>query len=395
MPLSFFSPRLVRFPSLLLLPHDKFNTFPPRSHEGFMSAKPAVRIATFSLVTLALSAALLAQNTPRESLLILSKQDHTVAIVDPTTLKVVAKIPVGNDPHEVIPSSDGNTAYVSNYGGGTYNTLTVVDVALQTPLATIDLGALRGPHGLDFAGGKVWFTAESAQAIASYDPATQKIDWILGTGQNRTHMIYVSPDAKRIVTTNVNSGTVSIIEKSAMRAPSGPPANSQQGTAPGAPPPGPIPGSQREDWNQTIITVGAGSEGFDVSPDAREIWTANAHDGSISIIDFAQKKLLQTLSANVGSANRLKFTPDGKQVFISTLSGPDVIVFDAITRKEIKRIPVGHGAAGIQMQPDNSRAFVACTPDNYVVAIDLKSLQVTAHIDAGPEPDGMAWAGRR
>jgi YVTN family beta-propeller protein len=360
-----------------------------------MSAKPAVRIATFSLLTLALSAALLAQNTPRESLLILSKQDHTVAIVDPTTLKVVAKIPVGNDPHEVIPSSDGNTAYVSNYGGGAYNTLTVVDVALQTPLATIDLGALRGPHGLDFAGGKVWFTAESAQAIASYDPATQKIDWILGTGQNRTHMIYVSPDAKRIVTTNVNSGTVSIMEKSAMRAPSGPPANSQQGTAPSAPPPGPLPGSQREDWNQTIIRVGAGSEGFDVSPDAREIWTANAHDGSISVIDFARKKLLQTLSANVQSANRLKFTPDGKHVFISTLSGPDLVVFDAVTRKEIKRIPVGHGAAGIQMQPDNSRAFVACTPDNYVVAIDLKSLQVTAHIDAGPEPDGMAWAGRR
>jgi YVTN family beta-propeller protein len=360
-----------------------------------MSAKPAARIVTFFLVTLALSAALLAQTTPRESLLILSKQDHTVAIVDPTTLKVVAKIPVGNDPHEVIASSDGNTAYVSNYGGGAYNTLTVVDVALQAPLATIDLGALRGPHGLDFVGGKVWFTAEAAQAIASYDPATQKIDWILGTGQNRTHMIYVSPDAKRVVTTNVSSGTVSIIEKSAMRAPNGPPPTPQQGSAPGAPPPGPPLGSQREDWNQTVIKVGEGSEGFDVSPDHKEIWSANAHDGSIAIIDFTQKKLLQTLPANVRGANRLKFTPDGKQVFVSALSGPNVVVFDATTRKEIKRIPVGHGAAGIQMQPNNSRAFVACTPDNYVVAIDLKTLQVTAHIDAGSQPDGLAWASQR
>ena len=360
-----------------------------------MFPRSPIRIAAFFLPVLALSTALLAQKTPRESLLILSKQDHTVAIVDPITLKVLAKIPVGNDPHEVIPSSDGNTAYVSNYGGGAFNTLTVVDLARQTPLTTVDLGALRGPHGLDFAGGKVWFTAEAAQAIAGYDPATQKIDWILCTGQNRTHMVYVSPDAKRIVTTNVNSGTVSIMEKSAMRAPSGPPPNSQQGTAPGAPPPGPPPGSQREDWNQTIIKVGAGSEGFDVSPDGKEIWSANAREGSISIIDFAQKKLLQTLSANVHGANRLKFTPDGKHVFVSTLSGPDVVVFDAVTRKEIKRIPVGHGAAGIQMQPDNSRAFVACTPDNYIVAIDLKSLQVTARIDAGPEPDGMAWAGVR
>src|SRR5258708_29555686 len=152
-----------------------------------MLAKLAIRIGTFSIAILAGSAAVFAQNTPRESLLVLSKQDHTVSIVDPTTLKVITKIPVGNDPHEVIASSDGNTAYVSNYGGGAYNSLTVVDVALQTPLNTIDLGPLRGPHGLDFAGGKVWFTAEPAQAIASYDPPPQKIDWNLGTRQNLTH----------------------------------------------------------------------------------------------------------------------------------------------------------------------------------------------------------------
>jgi YVTN family beta-propeller protein len=380
-----------RYPFFLLLLRAKFNPFPPGSHEAFMLFRLSIRIATLFLLTLACSAAGVAQTTPRESLLILSKQDHTVAIVDPTTLKILAKIPVGNDPHEVIASSDGNTAYISNYGGGAYNTLTFVDIALQTPLNTIDLGPLRGPHGLDFVGGKVWFTAEVAQAIGSYDPASSKVDWILGTGQNRTHMISVSPDGKRVVTTNVSSGTVSIMEKSAMRAPSGPPANSQQGTAAGAPPPGP----PREDWNQTVIKVGEGSEGFDISPDNKEIWSANAHDGTISIIDFAQKKLLQTLNANVRSANRLKFTPDGKQVVVSALFGPDVVVFDSATRKEIKRIPVGHGAAGIQMQPDGSRAFVACTPDNYVVAIDLKTLQVTAHIDAGAQPDGMAWAGRR
>ena len=344
--------------------------------EDLMLAKLAIRIATLFLAILTLFAALLAQNTPRESLLILSKQDHTVAIVDPTTLKILTRVPVGNDPHEVIASADGSTAYVSNYGGGAYNTLTAVDIALQTPLNTIDLGPLRGPHGLDFAAGKVWFTAEAAHAIGSYDPATGKVDWILGTGQTRTHMIYVSPDTKRIITTNVNSGTVSIIEKSTMHTPNAPP-----------------PGPSREDWNQTVIKVGEGSEGFDVSPDNKEIWTANAHDGTISIIDFAQKKLLQTLQANVRGANRLKFTPDGKLILVSSLGGPDVVVLDAATRKEIKRIPVGHGAAGIQMQPDGSRAFVACTPDNYVAVIDLKSLQVSAHIDAGRGPDGMAWAG--
>src|SRR5271170_2883439 len=156
------------------------------------------------------------------SLLVLSKKAHTLSIVDPVSLKVIASVPVGNDPHEVIASADGKTAYVSNYGGGAYNTLAVVDLVSRKALPAIDLGPLRGPHGLAFAGGKAWFTAEVAKAIGSYDPATQKIDWILGTGQNRTHMIYVWPDLKRIVTTNVSSGTVSIIEKT-VGGPAGPP----------------------------------------------------------------------------------------------------------------------------------------------------------------------------
>ena len=47
------------------------------------------------------------ESTPREALLVLSKGDHTLAIVDPSTLKVVAKAPVGQDPHEVVASADG------------------------------------------------------------------------------------------------------------------------------------------------------------------------------------------------------------------------------------------------------------------------------------------------
>jgi len=349
-----------------------------------------IKTAFVSLVlaSLVVSAILNAQSSPKETLLALSKRDHTLAIVDPSTLKVLAKVPVGNDPHEVIASADGKTAYVSNYGGGAYNTLAVIDLVEQKPLPQVDLGPLRGPHGLTFVGGKVWFTAEAAKAIGSYDPASKKVDWILGTGQNRTHMIFVFEDLKRIITTNVSSGTVSIIDKTAVRP--GPPP----GSAPGAqaPPPRAPMGPPGGDWDETIVKVGNGSEGFDVSPDGKDIWVANAQDGTVSIIDAATKKVTDTLAANAHGANRLKFTPDGKKVLVSSLGGEDLIVLDAATHKEIKRIKLGHGAAGIQMQPDGARAFVACSPDNYVAVIDLKSLEVTGHIDVGTEPDGLAWA---
>jgi YVTN family beta-propeller protein len=325
------------------------------------------------------------QATPKESLLVLSKHDHTLAIVDPATLKVVAKMPVGEDPHEVIATADGKFAYVSNYGGGgagALHTLAVLDLANHTALAPIDLGALKGPHGLDFAGGKVWFTAEAAKVFGSVDPASGRVDFVLGSGQNRTHMVYVMQDLSRIFTSNIQSGTVSIWERVRPSLPSGPPP------AAGAPPPGQFP----PEWTQFLVTVGAGTEGFDVSPDGKELWAANAQAGTIAVVNVAEKSVARTINPNVRGANRLKFTPDGKLVFVSTLGGADVTVLDVGLKEVVKRIPVGHGAAGIQMQPDGSRVFVACTPDNYVAVIDLKTLAVTEHIDAGGNPDGMAWA---
>lgn len=331
--------------------------------------------------------------TPKQTLLALSKHDHTVAIVDPTTLKVIAKAPVGNDPHEVIASTDGKTAYVSDYGGGAYNTLAVIDLVAQKALPSIDLGALRGPHGLDFVGGKLWFTAEAAKAFGSYDPASHKIDLILGTGQNRTHMIYVFDDLQHIVTSNVSSGTISLVDKLPPRAPGPPPGAPAPPQGMQGPPPGPM-GPPGGDWNETVVKVGNGSEGFDVSPNKKEIWVANAQDGTISVIDIATKKVVETLNANVPSANRLKFTPDGSHVFVSGLRVDHVAVFDAATRQDIKDIPLGHGAAGIQMQPDGSRVYIAATPDNYVAVIDLKKLEVVGKIDVGVDPDGLAWAVR-
>jgi YVTN family beta-propeller protein len=328
-----------------------------------------------------------AQTAPQRSLLALSKRDHTLAIVDPASLKVIARAPVGPDPHEVIASSDGRTAYVSIYGFGRYHALSVIDLASQKALPDIDTGALTGPHGLAFVGGKLWFTAEGAKAVARYDPASAKIDWIMGTGQNRTHMIYVTPDEKQIYTTNVSSGTVSVLEKVEVPPVTPPPGVKM--------PPGTVlpPGAteKRMDWNQTVIAVGKGAEGFDVSPDGRELWTANAGDGTLSIIDLATRKTAATLDAKIIGANRLKFTPDGKLVLISRLFDGDLVIYDAVSRKEFKRVKIGHGAAGILIEPDGARAFIACTPDNYVAVVDLKTFEVTGKIDVDG-PDGLAWA---
>src|SRR5260370_1397439 len=171
------------------------------------------------------------------------------------------------------------------------------------------------------------------------------------------------------VTSNLGSGTIRSIEQVAPpRGGSGTAlgSNGPPGSGPpaGGPPPraGPPPGGPRKTWRVTNVPAGHGAEGFDVSPDGKEIWAANAQDATVTIIDVASKRVTQTLPISLKGANRLKFTPDGKRVLISGLgagAGSNLVLLDADTRKEAKQFNLLGGAAGIVIVPNGSRAYVA------------------------------------
>jgi YVTN family beta-propeller protein len=300
--------------------------------------------------------------TPAAALLVLNKSESTLAIVDPPSGRVLGTVPTGDGPHEVAVSADGRYAFVTNYGNrGPGNTLSVIDIAGRKEFRRVDLGTLRQPHGLVVVDGKAVFTAEGSRAIARYDLATNRVDWQFETGQEVTHMVMASRDGRTLFTANIGSNTISVIEQS---------------------------GSQ---WRQTVVRVGAGPEGMDLSPDGRELWTAHSRDGGVSVIDAAARKVVHTIDAGTRRSNRLKFTRDGAFALISDLDGGDVVVVDAKSRRVTRRIAVGRMPEGILIAPDGRRAYVAVAGDNRVAAIDLQKMEVVQTIATGDGPDGMAW----
>ena len=317
------------------------------------------------VVCTVLTVTVIAAETPSPALLVLNKADRALAIVDPASGKVAARVSVGEGPHEVTVSTDGKFAFVGNYGQQTPgNTISVIDLVAQKELRRVDLGPLRRPHGMFFAAGKVYFTAEANRLIARYDPITNQIDWLFGTGQASTHMVIANPAASRLFTSNIGSDSVSAIER--VSGPAG--------------------------WTETVIPVGKGPEGIDWSPDGKEIWSATGGDGGVSIIDVETKKVIQTLSVGSKRTNRLKFTPDGNLVLLSDSQGGELIVLDRATKKERARIAMGRNPEGILMEPGGARAYVAQEGANDVAIVDLKTLTVSGHISTGNGPDGMAWA---
>ncbi len=215
-----------------------------------------------------LVASALISNAAAQTLLVLNKEGN-VAIVDPKSQTVLGRAPTGDGPHEGVATTDGKLAVASNYGTAQApgHTLSVIDIATRKEIHRVDVAPLEQPHGLFAADGKVYFTAERSKIIARYDPATNRVDWMLGTGQDGTHMIALSKDRSLIFTSNIRSGTISIFDRA------------------GTPP----------DWRSTVVKVGAGAEGFDVSPDGKQLWAANAGDGTISIVDIASKNVRRRL----------------------------------------------------------------------------------------------------
>ena len=317
----------------------------------------------FLAALFAAHALLVAQSTAGR-LLVLNKEDATLAIVDAASGKVFGTVPTGQGPHELVTSTDGKLAFASNYGTGPApgHTISMIDLASQKELRRIDVAPLSRPHGLAFVNGKLYFSAEADKKIARYDPATNKVDWQFETGQTDTHMVLPTRDARTIFTSNIGSDSVSLIEQA---------ANGQ--------------------WAQTVIPVGKGPEGIDLAPNGREVWSAHSRDGGVSVIDVAAKKVTHTNNVGTKRSNRIKLTPDGKIALISDLEAGDLVVIDTAARKEIKRIPLGKSPEGILITPDGARAFVAVNGDNHVAVIDVKTWQVSQTLATGTGPDGMAW----
>jgi YVTN family beta-propeller protein len=332
------------------------------------SAAAKILVAVFFSAFIFAAASTAQSQPPSPTLLVLNKAANSLAIVDPAAKQVVARIDTGEGPHEVAASDDGKLAFVTNYGAKTPgNSLSVIDLVAQKEIHRVDLGPLGRPHGILFADGKVYFTVELNKLIARYDPETNKVDWLLGVGQNRTHMLVRTKYLNEIFTSNVDSRTVTAIEKSS--DPSG--------------------------WKETNIAVGKGPEGIDISPDDKEVWAANSGDGTVSVIDTATSKVTHTFNVHTKHSNRLKFTNDGKLVLISDPATDELMVVDAATKKIVKQLNVGRGPGGILIAPGGERAYVALAGDNAVAEIDLHKLEIAERIPTGPGPDGMAWAQRR
>ena len=312
--------------------------------------------------------------TPSLTLVVANRGENTVAFLDPVSGKRLGLVNVGEQPHGLVVSDDGKLAFVANTlttrsGGRLVSpSISVIDIATRTELRRVDIGPFSRPHWLIYAGGKLYFTAEGYKAVGCYDPATNTIDWMIGHGQERGTEIVLNKAATMLIAENRGSDSVSMMERRS----------------------DPAQWTVSLDWSVTTIPVGAYPHGFDLSPDEKELWTASEVDRTISIIDVAARKVIETVRPSIDAPTRLKFTPDGRRVVIA--DGIGVLMLDARTRREVKRVKLQSRTPHEDMlfSRDGRQIYLPNMDD--IEVLDAETLELKGRLNSGKFPEGMGWS---
>jgi len=299
---------------------------------------------------------------PAGTLLVGNKSEDTVSFIDLASGAELARVPTGKMPHEIAISPDGRQAAVVAYGG---TTIDVFDVASRGRVRRIELAPNQGPHGLVWLDdGRLIATTERSQSLTVVDTRAGDRVTAIATGQKGTHMVAVSPDARRAYTANIPAGTVTVIDLAA--------------------------GRKLRD-----IAVGGKPEGIALARSGRELWVGDLDAPRVQAYDTVTFERLAEVKTGPVPI-RVVTSPGGRWVVTSNLGNGSLTVIDAATRQAVREITVsGSEEAGqvtILFSADGSRLYAAETGRDQVAEVDMATGAVLRRLKAGKNGDGLAIA---
>ncbi|HJR49517.1 MAG TPA: YncE family protein [Gemmatimonadales bacterium] len=308
-----------------------------------------------------------------------NRQSNDVTVIDPITMKVVDRFPVGIHPQHVVPSWDLKTLWVTNNAEGRPDgSLTPIDpttgkpgpsifiddpynmyfspdgksaivvaealkrldfrdpqtMALQSSLPVPDC---RGINHADFSidGRIAIFTCEFQGSLARIDLVNRKVLGYLKLSRGGMPQdIRASPDGSLYFVADMKAGGVFVIDAATF-------------------------------IETEFIKTGIGTHGLYPSRDGTKLYVANRGTphvygppkgrGSVTVIDFATRQIVAIWPIpGGGSPDMGNVSVDGKVLWLSGRFDNVVYAIDT-TSGEVRRIPVGREPHGLAVWPQPGR----------------------------------------
>jgi len=305
-----------------------------------------------------------------------NEQDGTLSVISGDTLEKIATIPVGRRPRGVRPSPDGKLLYVALSGSPMAGpkvdekTLPPPDRA-QDGIGILDLEqggklvrVLRGvpdPEqvGISLDGKTLYVASEDSARVFVLDARDGTIRAEVDAG-GEPEGVRISPDGRLVLVTAEAGNSVALMNASS---------------------------------HDLLATIPVGLRPRDVvfSPDSKFAYVSGEADASVSKLDVASRKVVSkvTIKGQKMMPMALALSADGKNLFLSTGRGGEIVALDAGTLAEEGRAKVGPRPWGIALSPDDKLLFAANGPSNNVSVLKTDRLEVVKTIAAGAHPWGV------
>ena len=287
-------------------------------------------------------------------LIVTAKTANKVQFFDAATLALAGEIDMPASTHEMILSADGRTVFASVYGGGIFGKnnnpdrrIAVIDLVGRALERMIDVGADLAPHGVMMDGDTLWTTGELGDAVLAIDPDKGRVERVDIGG--RAH--WVAASGGKVFASCKTSAVVVVID-AASRKPSG------------------------------TIHIPNLAEGLAVSPDGATLFVCAHRKGEIYAFDARTHALRATVAIDgaPGTANqlrRVRVSPDGRHVVVSSLLDCHVAVYQADSLKQIGSLATRKAPMGFGFAADGEHAFVCCHDDATVMEFALSTGRTT------------------
>jgi YVTN family beta-propeller protein len=321
---------------------------------------------------------------------------NTVDVIDPHIFRVVNHFKVGRQPQHITPSYDLKTLWVLS---DLSDSLTKIDPATGKKGETVPV---KDPYNMYYTpdGKYAIVVAERLRRLDFRDPASMALVESLPVPCSGVDHIDFSADGRYLIASCEFSGTLLKVDV-AKRALVGtlalaPPAESAAEAAAMAhmggslairrvydlkrSPSGSMPQDVKAAPNGKIfyvadmlangvylidgekfvpisfIPTGRGAHGLYVSRDSKVLYVSNRDEGSISLISFDERKVIQKwVIPGGGSPDMGGVSADGKVLWLSGRYGSEVYALDTADGRLLARIPVGKGPHGLCVYPQPGR----------------------------------------
>ena len=138
------------------------------------------------------------------------------------------------------------------------------------------------------------------------------------------------------------------------------------------------------------IAVGQSPMGVVTGPDGRKVYVANSGSNSISVIDTAARRVVKTIGNFGYSPAELALSGDGRWLCATNPNADNVSVIDTLSGTVLRQISVGQHPAGITIDQDRNKVYVANRASNSVSIIDVDRAEEEYTVTVGLNPTAVA-----